>query len=152
MMDDYYAAFSARLDAEAAKKRKYHQQYYLANRGKYQERSRKQYAANPEGAKERHRRWDTENPERRIKLNRKSHLKRKYGLTQAEWEVMFEAQGRCCASCRATNSGSKQGWVTDHDHKTGDTRGILCHPCNVTLGHAKDNPAWLRALAGYLER
>lgn len=24
MMDDYYAAFSARLDAEAAKKRKYH--------------------------------------------------------------------------------------------------------------------------------
>ena len=42
------------------------------------------------------------------------------------------------------------GWVVDHDHETGDVRGVLCNPCNIILGKAKDNPDILKNAANYL--
>lgn len=41
--------------------------------------------------------------------------------------------------------------VFDHCHKTGTFRGWICWRCNIILGHAKDQPHILRALAHYLE-
>ena len=81
---------------------------------------------------------------------RKQHLAR-YGITPDEWDALFFQQGNLCAACGASSSGSKFGWQTDHNHRTGCIRGILCHACNVTAGLAKDNPEVLRALAAYLE-
>jgi hypothetical protein len=31
-------------------------------------------------------------------------------------------------------------------------RGVLCGPCNLALGHVKDDPERLRRMAEYLER
>lgn len=42
--------------------------------------------------------------------------------------------------------------LIDHDHESGNVRGLLCHPCNVVLGFVRDNPDRLRALINYLER
>ncbi len=39
----------------------------------------------------------------------------------------------------------------DHDHISGEVRGLLCHMCNVGLGHFLDNPTTLRSAARYLE-
>ncbi len=41
--------------------------------------------------------------------------------------------------------------VRDHDHATGLERGWICSHCNLALGHAKDSPRILRAMADYLE-
>lgn len=79
-------------------------------------------------------------------------IKRKYGLTKEQWLAIFDAQGERCAICRAQEPKSAHGWHTDHDHKTGEVRGILCHLCNRMLGFARDEPARLRAGASYLER
>jgi len=40
---------------------------------------------------------------------------------------------------------------TDHDHKTGEFRGRLCHDCNLVLGHVEDSTERLKALIVYLE-
>jgi len=41
--------------------------------------------------------------------------------------------------------------VFDHDHASSKFRGWICGACNLALGHAKDSPQRLRALADYLE-
>lgn len=38
----------------------------------------------------------------------------------------------------------------DHDHETGQLRGILCFRCNNALGDFDDDPALLQCALGYL--
>jgi hypothetical protein len=83
---------------------------------------------------------------------RDASIMKKYGLTRKEWDLLFEAQGRACASCGSVTSRGKYGWHTDHDHKTGKVRGILCRGCNHMLGHAGDDPERLIKAAEYLRR
>lgn len=47
--------------------------------------------------------------------------------------------------------GSDDSMSIDHDHVSGKIRGVLCARCNHALGHGRDNPQILRALANYLE-
>lgn len=76
-------------------------------------------------------------------------LKRRYGLTQAEYDAMWEAQGRCCAICKRAKNPSRKGWQVDHDHVTKRVRGILCINCNRDLRVA-ENTAFMAAAQPYL--
>jgi hypothetical protein len=82
---------------------------------------------------------------------RGSSIPRKYGISLAEWEAMFDQQGRACAICRTTEPG-KLYWNTDHCHETGIVRGILCSRCNHGLGLFKDRVVNLSSGITYLER
>ena len=42
--------------------------------------------------------------------------------------------------------------MIDHNHETGEFRGMLCYQCNVVLGFVRDDPERLRKAAEYLER
>lgn len=55
-----------------------------------------------------------------------------------------------CGICRRKPSPSRK-LDRDHDHKTGEPRGLLCHICNRTLGN-RITSAWLRQAVAYLER
>lgn len=81
-------------------------------------------------------------------------LRRKYGISIADYEAMLEAQGGGCAICSGTSAGRKghNRMHVDHDHDTGQVRGLLCHHCNTALGLVKDNADTLRRMADYLER
>lgn len=64
---------------------------------------------------------------------RDRNLKKAYGITLGEWEEKFKEQGSCCAICRSTKC-SGHNWHTDHNHRTGAIRSILCGKCNTALG------------------
>lgn len=60
------------------------------------------------------------------------------------------AHGPGCQLCGNVPKGGKgSGLNQDHDHKTGETRGWLCHRCNRALP-TWVNAGWLLAAALYL--
>ena len=79
------------------------------------------------------------------------HILRKYNLTKEQWEELFARQGNCCAICQTRDPGSTYGWHTDHDHETGEVRGILCMGCNRGIGFL-NSPIALQSAAAYLAR
>ena len=81
-----------------------------------------------------------------------AHLLKRYGLTPEHFSDMLAAQGGRCAICRTDKPGGfkSRRFHVDHDHKTGKVRALLCHPCNVSLGHFKDNPSLLMEAAFYI--
>ncbi|MFG1604389.1 endonuclease VII domain-containing protein [Actinoplanes sp. NPDC049265] len=87
-----------------------------------------------------------ESKERLYGGNREYHLRRRYGIGQAEFDVMLAGQGGLCAICGA---GDPQH--VDHDHRTGRVRGILCFNCNGGLGQFRDNPVVLASAIEYLK-
>lgn len=80
---------------------------------------------------------------------RERHLKRKYGITLADYAELLKRQGGCCAICRRSEPASKTLDV-DHCHATGRVRGLLCTSCNRMIGHSFDNPETLARAATYL--
>lgn len=58
-------------------------------------------------------------------------LRRRYGITRADYDALLEIQKGCCAVCRLP---FKRKPSVDHDHETGKVRGILCQPCNTVEG------------------
>lgn len=83
---------------------------------------------------------------------RNHNLKIAYGVTAEEFDQKLAEQGGRCAICGTTDtSRSRHGRFTvDHDHASGDVRGILCGPCNMAIGLLQDNPDTLLAAAAYL--
>lgn len=82
--------------------------------------------------------------------NQERRLRLEYGMTWDEYELLLACQDYRCAICK----GKPRKWMlaVDHDHKTGEIRGLLCSRCNhKLLGSANDDPARLRAAADYLE-
>lgn len=64
-----------------------------------------------------------------------AHRSRKYGLKAKEVDLLHCVQNGLCLCCLMPLSD----FVIDHDHDTGDVRGILCSSCNLLLGHMGDN-------------
>lgn len=87
---------------------------------------------------------------------RTGHMLRLYGLTPEQYAAMFAEQDGRCAICLEPETMTYRGKVKalsiDHDHESGQVRGLLCAACNFAIGKLRDNPALLRAAADYLER
>jgi hypothetical protein len=82
---------------------------------------------------------------------RERHLKRKYGVTLADYDRMLADQGGCCAICLAPEAKQFKGvFHVDHDHATGAVRGLLCRGCNHMLGVVGDDPKILERAIRYL--
>ena len=78
---------------------------------------------------------------------REYHLRRRYGITSADYDRLVAEQGGLCALCR-----ERAPEHVDHDHLTGAVRGVLCSCCNQGLGNFRDDAATVRVAADYLER
>ncbi len=122
--------------------------------------------ANPELrriARERTQVWVRDNPDRKQANNRayaasgrkkpsdrKSHLKRTFGLTLEDYDRMLAEQDGGCAIC-----GDPPGTTAlhvDHCHETGEVRGLLCFRCNSALGNLRDDPDIITLALVYVTR
>jgi hypothetical protein len=78
-----------------------------------------------------------------------SNVKTSYGISIEEYARMELAQNRKCKIClRSCNTG--RDLAVDHDHKTGQVRGLLCSNCNQAVGKLQDSPELAERLAHYL--
>lgn len=92
-----------------------------------------------------------------VQRRRWQHLFRKYGLTKESFDTFWEAQGGRCAICKILLNETYKGFgapnfacAVDHDHGTGEVRGLLCSKCNRGLGQFNDDPELLQQAAKYL--
>jgi hypothetical protein len=82
---------------------------------------------------------------------RKRRFKWLYGLTEVEYDSMLTKQGGCCAVCGTQDPGGRFGhFVVDHNHETGQVRGLLCNACNMGIGQMADCAERLESAAIYL--
>ena len=77
-----------------------------------------------------------------------SQLKTRYNLTLDEHLEMYIFQNGKCVICKQRIEYSKIN--TDHNHRTGKVRGLLCHLCNIGLGAFRDNSQILANAIEYL--
>ena len=75
----------------------------------------------------------------------------------SEYEGMLEQQGGVCAICgkpeavKNVSTGLVLALAVDHDHESGQVRGLLCNRCNVGLGFFS-TAQLLEAALTYLRR
>lgn len=76
----------------------------------------------------------------RSKHRHETEVGHKYGLLPGEYEALLAYQnGRCWICQRAT--GKTKRLAVDHNHRTGEPRGLLCGPCNRgVVGHLREDP------------
>ena len=103
---------------------------------------------------EEHKQWVTNNPIRVREYRSKDKctiVKRcaRHGISPEQLTRTYELQGGKCPIC--TNLIELMNSAIDHNHTTGEFRGILCKTCNRALGLFRDNPDILRSAATYLE-
>ncbi|MCO5997109.1 endonuclease VII domain-containing protein [Actinoallomurus rhizosphaericola] len=77
---------------------------------------------------------------------RSYHLQRRYGMTEREVEELAQRHGDVCLICLR-----RRALHVDHDHATGEVRGMLCFTCNGALGQFKDDALVMRRAVDYLE-
>ncbi len=89
----------------------------------------------------------------------KSKLKRKYGISMEDYYRILDKQGGGCALCGSKTSKSRgykrisdAAFCVDHCHSTGKIRGLLCTACNRAIGLIKDNHVTAKKMANYLRR
>jgi hypothetical protein len=114
-------------------------EYHQKNLNTIREQKRVRYAANPDE------KW-------------RYDLKKKYGMSIADYNTMFLAQGGVCEICkrpeRAIDKRTKKTrkLTVDHHHGSGKVRALLCMSCNRALGLLHDDADLISKAEEYIRR
>lgn len=68
--------------------------------------------------------------------------------TLEEMDSMIKMQDNKCGICKNTMTKP----CVDHNHSTGHIRMLLCHHCNVMLGHGRENVEIFTNAIEYIKR
>jgi Autographiviridae endonuclease VII len=122
--------------------------YYEKNKEKIKARATAWQRTHPEKARARMKLWRQANPEK-IKAQALAWKLSRYGISPEQYDDMWVEQIGLCAICHEPEKGRKSLHV-DHDHASGEVRGLLCHCCNIMIGMARDNKMILESGVSYL--
>lgn len=148
-------------------KAKYDKTYYQENKEKILQRKRKLYQENKEERREKQREYHYANRVERNEYSKKYHalngdrhkercrkadLKRKFNITIEDYDILFEKQNGCCGICNNPQEKFEFRLAVDHDHETGEVRGLLCSRCNLGLAKFGDNIEGIMKVVKYLKK
>jgi len=91
------------------------------------------------------------------KAHREKHYQRLYKISVSDYDMMLAKQGARCAICGTEDMGGRRPgkkvsvFAVDHDHVTGQVRGLLCMTCNFMIGYAGDDVTVLQRAIEYLK-
>lgn len=75
------------------------------------------------------------------------------GWTSEQYQAMFKKQDGKCAICRQPLASKRYGVLAcDHNHLTGQHRGLLCTNCNTALGLLKEDISIFKRAIAYLHK
>jgi len=83
--------------------------------------------------------------------NSNNARKNRYGISPETYQLMLIEHQGGCAICRRP-CRTKKSLAVDHDHKTNQVRGLLCHGCNIALGYLEDNEDLIWNMLEYLKK
>ena len=118
---------------------------------KERERGRRRYKLHPERwakGRETHKNRYNSIPVYR-EIQKDYHRKWKFELAPGKYALMLSEQLRVCAICHGTNPDGRNLMV-DHNHESGQVRGLLCVNCNLGIGKVGENSQRLMAAIAYL--
>ena len=93
------------------------------------------------------------NKDKVSEIERKSKMKKTYGIAIEDYDRMLKEQGGGCAICNSIVPSERTKYFTvDHCHETGKVRGLLCVKCNRGLGLFNDQIQRIQNAAEYLKR
>lgn len=138
------------------------------NPGVFKERARRSREKNGEKlrlkCREYHRRNKVRLSEYRKKWNKENRdlvrarkVNKIYGVSSDEYQKLVMSQNNLCAICKSQEiqrdkrTGLIRRLAVDHDHETGEVRGLLCARCNAGIGQFRDDRNVLRSAIEYLE-
>ena len=80
-------------------------------------------------------------------------LMRKYNLTEPSAKEFYLDSMKSCDCCKVEWNPliHTRRFAIDHNHSTGNIRGILCHPCNTSLGLLEESTDKMKQLIFYTE-
>ncbi len=82
---------------------------------------------------------------------RSAAIKYLYGITQDQYNTMFDDQEGCCKCCGRHQTEFKRRLAVDHVHDTGVIRGLLCMHCNTGIGKLGDDLEGVMRAVRYLQ-
>ncbi len=129
--------------------------YYHEHKEEIKESSKKYRDEHKEESLNRAKKYRADRKDEIVSRDRHFSLKKKYGLTVEEYENLFVKQNGVCAVCgepetALSNIGKIKMLAVDHDHETGQVRGLLCNRCNTGIGLLGDNKTTLLKAVAYL--
>ena len=105
-------------------------QYRLKNKDKYRAKSAEWYKANKDRAKN-------------------YHFLRRYNISLDDYNRMMIEQDGKCWTCSV--KAEDEVLVVDHNHLTGEVRGLLCSGCNTAIGLLKESQETIAKVSKYLQ-
>ncbi len=136
-------------------KAEYSKKWYYKNHEKCKQWALSYYHKNAERIKLRTKEYRKSHRQIVRDIDRRKHIKKKFGISVEEYDALFLNQNGKCAICdqpeTTRQNGSERFLAVDHDHDTGQIRGLLCFGCNCAIGNFKDSPRILRKALDYVE-
>ena len=82
----------------------------------------------------------------------KSELEYRYGTGAYDfYKLCYDKQEGHCKICKKHESAFNHRLCLDHNHATGEWRGVICSKCNTILGLLKDCPEIAHSIGKYLD-